>query len=125
LFSDVKQDHHFSCDGRGTGGSSSPRLSANLHSLERVEPKGLQSRLLREQSLLRDINEKHRADFPATREKCFGIRVERDVRGNSKRYRTGLRFVRSTAFFLAHVTECDRHTATRGSLHVSHLIHGR
>ena len=81
--------------------------------------------LLRQQNLLRDFAEEHGSGFTTAREKHVEFRVERDLCCNGCRRLSGLFFVRSTSFFRAHVMVRVRIAATRGPLHISHLILGR
>jgi hypothetical protein len=78
--------------------------------------------LLRQQNMLRDFKE-NRSGFSATRQKCSRIGVKRDLRCDANLDQTGVHFLRSTIFFFARLVVRDRRTTTRGSLHVSHLIH--
>jgi hypothetical protein len=80
--------------------------------------------LLCEQGLLRDVEEKLGTDFAATcqkwlrtRDQCYIGRYRRDDR-------SGLRIVGSAIFVFAHSLARSCSTAARGSLYVSHLIHG-
>jgi hypothetical protein len=72
-YPDVEQDHDLGGGGCGAGRSAGEHLRALVHSGQRIEPESLSARLLREQSLLRDIEEEHYSDFPTARKECFGI----------------------------------------------------
>jgi hypothetical protein len=80
--------------------------------------------LLREQNMLRNFAEEHGSCFTVTGEKRFGLRAERDLCRDDHCRQAGLYFIKSTIFVFARDAVRFFSTATRGSLHVSHLIRG-
>jgi hypothetical protein len=67
--SDAEDSNDHVCSHSGDAGAAAPASGRFLHSLERAQPGWLQTALLREQDLLRDLEEKHAADLAAARQK--------------------------------------------------------
>jgi hypothetical protein len=63
------EDSNSGCPRAGDAGATAAASRRFLHSLECGQPGRLQAELLREQDLLRDLEEKHDADLAAARQK--------------------------------------------------------
>ena len=63
----VQQDRDFGCSDWRVARDSAPAFCPSLHYIRRTFAKNVPTRLLREQSLLRDFTEEYRAGFTAAR----------------------------------------------------------
>jgi hypothetical protein len=80
--------------------------------------------LLCEQGVLRDFEEKLGTDLAAACQKWLRTRDQCYIHRYCDDDRSGLHIVGSTISVFAHSLARICSTAARGSLHVSHLIHG-
>jgi hypothetical protein len=92
---------------------------------KRAFTQGVSAILLRKQDVLRDFIKEYGSGFPATCEKRRHTGVERGMCTSALGDCAKLHFIRSTIFVRTRSTLRVCHAATGGSLHVSHLIHGR
>jgi len=110
------------CGRARNGGAAAPASGRFLHSLECTQPRRLQAALLREQELLRCLEEKHNASLAAARQK----RRRKPATGDRVRRRSNNRFDRCRGFPSANMRERPRARAfaasAGGELHPTHLI---
>jgi hypothetical protein len=120
LVLDAEQDRDFRGGGCRPDDSAGLRVGPDLHCFRFTSPTVLQARLLHEQIVLRDFNEAN-CSGTLCQERRW-IRIQCHTSCGSDCDLSALRRVRST-ISPAHFVVCSCVAATRGSLHVSDLIH--
>jgi hypothetical protein len=121
----VEQDHAFGGYGCRTRYRPGGFICAIVHSLERIDSKGMPTWLLRQQDLLRYIAKEHSSSIATAREGRFSVRVECDMR-HDRRSDYSKSGVHQPAFYFDQ-RDLSRafSAAARGPLYVSHLIQRR
>ena len=119
----VKQDCDLIDDDSRIDGSAVSCFGTDLHRFRRAYAEDVSASLLCEQHLLRDFTGESRSSFATTCEGFFRTRLQRGLRRDGERNLPSFCFLRSTTSFFQRPRHRARFAATRGPLHVSHLIH--